>query len=188
LKYICQGPRCGKASCMSCGKLWLDVHVCNESSLVSLRTQVEQAMSMAVKRVCPRCNTSFVKSSGCNKLTCPCGYKMCYVCRKDIGEVGYRHFCDHFRPNGDPRACTECDRCNLWQSDDTDTLLRKAREDAERKWRDTEKRELSGTDRAFLDTGIATCSRVVSVETLISRRRLPTVGEVLDIVLDTVFT
>ncbi|KAF7547560.1 hypothetical protein G7Z17_g7647 [Cylindrodendrum hubeiense] len=153
LKFTCQSPDCKRVSCLSCTKSWHDIHICNESSLVALRTQVEQAMSMAIKRVCPRCNTSFVKNAGCNKLTCPCGYKMCYVCRADLSDEGYRHFCDHFRPDGDPTPCTECDRCNLWESENTEEVLQAAREEAERKWNDMENRELSGTERAFFGDG-----------------------------------
>ncbi|KAF4814537.1 E3 ubiquitin-protein ligase RNF216 [Colletotrichum tropicale] len=191
LKFTCQNPDCNKNSCLCCSKAWTDIHVCNESSLVALRTQVEQAMSMAIKRVCPRCHTSFVKNSGCNKLTCPCGYKMCYVCRKDIGGMngegeGYRHFCDHFRPDGDPRPCTECTRCNLWESEDTDFVLRQAKEEAEAKWRETENRELSGAEKAFLETGFAR-NGVSSVESYIKNGRLPTLAEVCDFIVETSF-
>ncbi|OLN97344.1 E3 ubiquitin-protein ligase RNF216-like protein 1 [Colletotrichum chlorophyti] len=191
LKFTCQNPECSRSSCLSCSKPWTDIHVCNESSLVALRTQVEQAMSMAIKRVCPRCHTSFVKNSGCNKLTCPCGYKMCYVCRKDIGGVngegeGYRHFCDHFRPDGDPRPCTECTRCNLWESEDTDLVLRQAKEEAEEKWRETEKRELSGAEMAFLETGFAR-NGVSPVENCLKNGRLPTLPELCDFIVETVF-
>ncbi|KAF9870109.1 hypothetical protein CkaCkLH20_12468 [Colletotrichum karsti] len=191
LKFTCQNPDCKKASCLCCSKSWTDIHVCNESSLVALRTQVEQAMSMAIKRVCPRCHTSFVKNSGCNKLTCPCGYKMCYVCRKDIGGAngegeGYRHFCDHFRPDGDPRPCTECTKCNLWESEDTDLVLRQAKEEAEAKWRETEKRELSGAEKAFLETGFAR-NGVSSVESCIKNGRWPTLPELCDFVVEVVF-
>ncbi|PHH74752.1 hypothetical protein CDD82_4792 [Ophiocordyceps australis] len=135
-RFTCLNPACRRASCLSCLKAWTDPHTCHESSLVALRTQVEQAMSLAIKRVCPRCNTSFVKTAGCNKLTCPCGYKMCYVCRADLSVVGYRHFCDHFRPDGDASACAECDKCNLWQNEDVDRVLCQAREDAEQRWRE----------------------------------------------------
>jgi len=186
-KFTCRNPACARSSCLSCSKSWTDIHVCNESSLVSLRTQIEQAMSMAVKRVCPRCNTSFVKNAGCNKLRCPCGYKMCYVCRKDIGEEGYRHFCDHFRPDGDPRRCDECTRCNLWEADDTEMLLRKAKEDAERKWMEREKKVLSGAERAFLETGFAGSGEEGGVEMLLARRRVPSLPEFLDTVLETMF-
>ncbi|KAH6895374.1 hypothetical protein B0T10DRAFT_477772 [Thelonectria olida] len=187
LKFTCQNPECKRVSCLSCSKSWRDIHVCNESSLVALRTQVEQAMSMAIKRVCPRCNTSFVKNAGCNKLTCPCGYKMCYVCRADLSDEGYRHFCDHFRPDGDPTPCKECDRCNLWESEDTEKVLQAAREEAERKWKAMENRELSGTERAFLETGVAGQRSDMGVERVLFSGRLPTLGEVFDVIAETIF-
>ncbi|KAL2266901.1 hypothetical protein VTJ83DRAFT_4178 [Remersonia thermophila] len=199
LRFDCRAPGCGRSSCLSCGKAWADVHVCHESALVALRTQVEQAMSMAVKRVCPRCSTSFVKNSGCNKLTCPCGYKMCYVCRKDIGgsgdgpDVGYRHFCQHFRPHGDGRKCDQCNLCNLWETEDTDEVLRKAKEEAERKWREAEGRELSGSDvdASYLETGLPTRKTPAGVRALLDdalrRGRWPALAEVCDVVLDLVF-
>ena len=175
---------------------------------MALRTQVETAMSLAIKRVCPRCNTSFVKTAGCNKLTCPCGYKMCYVCRRDIGGSGsggngggegYRHFCDHFRPEGDPRPCTQCRKCNLWESEDEEAVLRRAKEEAERRWLETEKRELSGAEKAFLATGIAgtgTSTGAAAVfgitrsetwEVVRARGRAPSMQEVFDIVVETIF-
>lgn len=190
LRFQCQNPDCRRASCLSCNKEWMDIHVCNESSLVALRTQVEQAMSMAIKRVCPRCNTSFVKTAGCNKLTCPCGYKMCYVCRKDIGgtgdgsDVGYRHFCEHFRPEGDPKPCTQCKKCNLWESEDTDEVLQEAKEEAERRWRETEDRELSGAEKVFLETGLGVQSTSTRLDRVLRRRRLPATAEVCDYIVE----
>lgn len=141
LKFICQNEHCSRSSCISCSKAWTDIHICHESSLLALRTQVELAMSLAIKRTCPRCNTSFVKSSGCNKLTCVCGYQMCYVCRKNIGDgEGYRHFCEHFRPNGG-RGCTECSKCDLYRCEDDEVVVKKAKEEAEKQWMEKE-----GTD------------------------------------------
>lgn len=174
---------------MSCSKAWIDIHVCHESSLVALRTQVEQAMSMAIKRICPRCNTSFVKNAGCNKLTCPCGYKMCYVCRKDIGSSteGYQHFCQHFRPEGDGRRCKECAKCNLWEAEDTEAILKEARAEAERKWRETERRELSGAERAYLETGVASKQDDVVTRLLASGSKVPSVDEVCDGIIETLF-
>ncbi|KAK3353641.1 hypothetical protein B0T25DRAFT_218638 [Lasiosphaeria hispida] len=192
LKFKCENDECLRDSCLSCGKEWVDVHVCNESSLVALRTQIEQNMSMAIKRVCPRCNTSFVKNAGCNKLTCPCGYKMCYVCRRDIGgtgdgpDVGYRHFCEHFRPEGDPRPCTQCRKCNLWETEDTEKVLQQAKEEAERKWLETEKRDLSGAEKAFLETGLAVQSGQKSIELALRGGRLPTFAEVCDFFVELV--
>jgi hypothetical protein len=143
LKFVCQNESCRRPSCMSCSKGWTDIHICHESSLLALRTQVELAMSLAIKRTCPRCNTSFVKSSGCNKLTCVCGYQMCYVCRKDIGDgEGYRHFCEHFRPNGG-NGCMECAKCDLYRCEDDEVVVRKAKEEAERRWMEKEGADLS---------------------------------------------
>jgi hypothetical protein len=147
LKFTCQSKECGRASCISCSKTWSDIHICHESSLMALRTQVELAMSLAIKRTCPRCNTSFVKSSGCNKLTCVCGYQMCYVCRKDIGNgEGYRHFCEHFRPNGG-RGCTECSKCDLYRCEDDEVVVKKAKEEAERQWMEKEGTSLGGDEK-----------------------------------------
>ncbi|OAA32169.1 RING finger protein (Zin) [Moelleriella libera RCEF 2490] len=186
LRFSCQNSKCARASCLSCCKAWTDIHVCNESSLVALRTQVEQAMSMAIKRVCPRCNTSFVKNTGCNKLTCPCGYKMCYVCRADLSDEGYRHFCDHFRPDGDPKPCTQCDRCNLWESEDVDAVLRDAREVAEKKWKATEQRELSGAEKAYLETGVASQGVYSRIDHFLSSAS-PSLPDFLDIIAEAIY-
>lgn len=145
LKFTCQ--KCLQPSCISCSKAWTDIHICHESSLLALRTQVELAMSLAIKRTCPRCNTSFVKSSGCNKLTCVCGYQMCYVCRKDIGNgEGYRHFCEHFRPDGG-RGCTECSKCDLYRHEDDEVVVKKAKERAEKQWMEKEGTSLERDER-----------------------------------------
>ncbi|KAJ5300757.1 Histidinol-phosphatase [Penicillium atrosanguineum] len=84
-RFTCANPTCKRISCMTCQKSWRDPHVCHEPLLTDLRATVEAARTAAVKRTCPRCGLSFVKSSGCNKLTCVCGYSMCYLCRKALG-------------------------------------------------------------------------------------------------------
>lgn len=192
LRFQCQSPMCGRPSCLGCGKAWVDIHVCHESSLVALRTQVEQAMSMAVKRVCPKCNASFVKTAGCNKMTCQCGYKMCYVCRRDIGgkegdDAGYQHFCQHFRPQGDGSPCQSCKKCNLWQKEDTEAVLQKAKEEVERNWRKTENRELSGAEMAFLESGVAVKRNNQGLEAAFVRGRMPSMAEVCDMIIGNLF-
>ncbi|KAG9763000.1 hypothetical protein KCU73_g1642, partial [Aureobasidium melanogenum] len=132
LKFICQSPTCGKSSCTNCGGPWSDPHTCNEASLQSLRQAIEAATTGSIKRTCPKCNLSFVKSSGCNKLVCNCGYTMCYVCRQEIGKEGYVHFCQHFREAGG--RCTECDRCDLYVVEDEEGTIRKAAIQAEKDW------------------------------------------------------
>ncbi|KAL2843118.1 hypothetical protein BJY01DRAFT_198190 [Aspergillus pseudoustus] len=84
-KFTCANVTCQRASCIACQKPWRDPHVCHEPLLLDLRATVEAARTAAIKRTCPRCGLSFVKSSGCNKLTCTCGYSMCYLCRKALG-------------------------------------------------------------------------------------------------------
>lgn len=73
--FKCAG-RCKRESCVECGKEWAPFHRCFEKEEDGVRIFVERAMADAVKRTCPLCHVSFVKSDGCNKLTCPCGYVM----------------------------------------------------------------------------------------------------------------
>ncbi|EFR05267.1 TRIAD3 protein [Nannizzia gypsea CBS 118893] len=164
-RFKCGNPLCSRASCMRCHKVWNDPHTCHEPLLQSLRTTVEAARTAAIKRTCPCCGLSFVKSSGCNKLTCVCGYSMCYICRKALGpksrqrpngggirlmdgtadaesdndEVGeeaegYKHFCEHFRilPGA---SCTECNKCDLYQTEDEEAVAQRAGEKAQQEWR-----------------------------------------------------
>ena len=156
IRFRCRNPSCSRPSCLKCKKAWHDPHICHEPLLQSLRTSIEAARTAAVKRTCPRCGTGFVKSSGCNKLTCVCGYSMCYLCRQALGKSaanlnpfrggaaaaadatadgeGYTHYCPHFRPLPG-RPCTECQRCDLYRNDDEDLAVRRAGVEAERLWR-----------------------------------------------------
>jgi len=51
-------------------------------------------------------------------------YIMCYLCRQDIREEKYTHFCQHPREPGAP--CTECTRCDLFKAPDDEILTREA--------------------------------------------------------------
>jgi hypothetical protein len=78
---------------------------------------------------CPSCFRQFHKSDGCNKMTCPCGAKMCYICRASVED--YSHFCGHFRAAGG--ACTQCKKCDLWASaDDSRHIIAAGRASKER--------------------------------------------------------
>ena len=56
-------------------------------------------------------------------MTCPCGAKMCYLCRAPVDD--YSHFCTHFRAvPGQP--CTECNKCDLWRSNDDSRHIKAA--------------------------------------------------------------
>ncbi|KAI9824098.1 MAG: hypothetical protein M1832_002168 [Thelocarpon impressellum] len=65
-----------------------------------------------------------------------------YDCEHEIGPEGYRHFCEHFRPRGQG-ACEECDKCDLYRSEDEEGVLRKASEAAEKEWRAREEASTS---------------------------------------------
>lgn len=90
----CKKPNCRKETCIECKQVWHFGHVCFEKEKDSRRVFVEMAMSNALIRNCPNCDIRFSKIDGCNKMTCPiCKHVMCYVCRMDIKDVGYQHFC-----------------------------------------------------------------------------------------------
>ena len=143
LTFHCQNPDCNRYSCRLCKVAWKDPHKCNDKEEVSLRTTIEAAKSAATKRVCPKCNLSFVKESGCNKMTCTCGYTMCYLCRQGLGQStnkdnphddhDYSHFCGHFRAF--PGRCMQCDKCDLYRDSNQEEIIRTVGENAEREWK-----------------------------------------------------
>ena len=102
-------PMCTFQTCRLCGE---KAHIplkCSEvekDSETKQRLSVEEAMSKARIRECPRCKTRFFKVEGCNKMTCNCGYKMCYICRADLTKIGYAHFCS--KPHCGHRDCKKC--------------------------------------------------------------------------------
>ena len=159
--FKCENPQCRISTCIKCGKEWTAFHNCHREALDSQRLYVESAMSEAVKRTvwifvlsesswqyssitqCPRCRMSFVKTGGCNMLTCPCGYEMCYICRADVGGVRYKHFCQHFRL--EPRQpCSECDRCNLYEDEDEHAIAGAAAQRAAKEWSEKKHANITG--------------------------------------------
>jgi len=55
------------------------------------RTKLENAMTEAMVRQCPKCKNRFFKTEGCNLMHCSCGATMCYLCRKEVPD-NYKHF------------------------------------------------------------------------------------------------
>ncbi|KAH6611949.1 hypothetical protein C7974DRAFT_406651 [Boeremia exigua] len=133
LRFQCLSPSCSRASCLSCSAPWHDPHTCYSSQLTSLRLTLERATTDAVKRTCPQCNLGFVKSEGCNKLVCLCGYSMCYICRQGLADEGYHHFCQHFRERPG-ETCRECSKCDLYRVEDEERVMKRARDSAEAEW------------------------------------------------------
>jgi TRIAD3 protein (E3 ubiquitin-protein ligase RNF216) len=54
------------------------------------RRIIEEKMTEALLRICYKCKRQFYKEEGCNKMTCPCGALMCYICDKPV--LNYKHF------------------------------------------------------------------------------------------------
>jgi len=60
-------------------------------------------------RTCLKCSKKFIKSGGCNKMTCPCGVKMCSMWRQPLNKLHpYKHFCR--TPHCDHKSCGKCIR------------------------------------------------------------------------------
>ena len=116
---------CAKWTCLKCKDKLMPFHKCAvDQHEADLKRYVEHAMSMAIIRQCPQCKTSLAKDDGCNKLTCKCGYSICYVCRADLRREGYSHFCQHFRDV--PGECNKCRKCDLWKAPDETRLIQDA--------------------------------------------------------------
>jgi E3 ubiquitin-protein ligase RNF216 len=95
-EFRCQNPDCEKVSCRLCKQ---ETHVpksCEEAKKdagLPERHLVEEAMTEALIRTCPKCKVKIIKEWGCNKMVCvKCGCSMCYICKKDISRIGYNHF------------------------------------------------------------------------------------------------
>jgi hypothetical protein len=105
-------PQCQHQTCRECSKVAHIPLKCKEvedQKTTESRLTVEEAMTKARLRECPKCHIRFFKVEGCNKMTCNCGTRMCYICRQDITKIGYSHFCQ-------TAHCTHksCGKCILY--------------------------------------------------------------------------
>ncbi|KZS15070.1 Uncharacterized protein APZ42_019613 [Daphnia magna] len=89
--FTCKNPECSKVSCRQCREPNHSPLRCEEFAMKQrLSHYVETKMTEALVRQCPTCKKNFVKADGCNKMVCPCGAIMCYICRQQIKD--YNHF------------------------------------------------------------------------------------------------
>ena len=110
----CQNPDCGKETCRLCKEISHIPLRCEEvekDAEVRKRTYIENKMTEALIRNCWKCKKPFLKSDGCNKMTCECGAQMCYLCRKPVRD--YNHF---YGQGGVP---TQQQTCPLWSDNKT---------------------------------------------------------------------
>ncbi|KAL5003273.1 hypothetical protein BDV10DRAFT_68913 [Aspergillus recurvatus] len=95
-EFRCENSTCRVVSCRLCKEKSHIPQTCEEfrkDKGLSERHQVEEAMSNALIRKCPKCQLKIIKEYGCNKMQCTkCHTLMCYVCQKDITKEGYAHF------------------------------------------------------------------------------------------------
>ncbi|XP_047143173.1 E3 ubiquitin-protein ligase RNF216 isoform X2 [Hydra vulgaris] len=133
--FKCQNETCMKEVCRYCNVDWEEhfgkpcAEVENRSE-TSLRTSYEEKMTLAKVRKCWNCEATFLKSDGCNKMTCRCGSPMCYICREP--KIDYEHFCKHAREPG--QKCTQCKKCSLWTdpTEDDDRAVFEIKQEAEK--------------------------------------------------------
>ncbi|XP_067009558.2 E3 ubiquitin-protein ligase RNF216 [Anabrus simplex] len=91
--FNCLNPLCMKDSCRACKE---PNHIplrCNEVEKpeeIRMRQYIEDKMTQALVRECWKCKRKFIKQDGCNKMTCTCGARMCYLCRQPVDD--YSHF------------------------------------------------------------------------------------------------
>ncbi|PPR00601.1 hypothetical protein CVT24_005442 [Panaeolus cyanescens] len=104
---------CGVVSCRMCKKPDHVPKSCQEveeDKVLDGRHTIEEAMTAAMMRNCPKCKKAFIKENGCNKMTCPhCHTLSCYVCRQIIR--GYDHF---DQMPGAPGTSKKAGKCSLW--------------------------------------------------------------------------
>uniref|UniRef100_V5GJN0 E3 ubiquitin-protein ligase n=1 Tax=Anoplophora glabripennis TaxID=217634 RepID=V5GJN0_ANOGL len=89
----CCNMDCMTESCRMCRHVSHIPLKCNEVEYdedVRRRTYIENKMTEALTRTCHMCGKKFIKESGCNKMTCVCGARQCYLCGAAVQD--YNHF------------------------------------------------------------------------------------------------
>ncbi|UJR08976.1 hypothetical protein I4U23_013226 [Adineta vaga] len=92
--FRCLNPECMRETCRLCKEpnhIPLRCDEVEKGVELEMRKFIEEHVTEAMIRKCPRCTQRFYKVEGCNKMTCSsCGLFICYVCRETIN--GYDHF------------------------------------------------------------------------------------------------
>ncbi|KAJ6547672.1 hypothetical protein B0H19DRAFT_1212188 [Mycena capillaripes] len=116
--FACRNDECAAVSCRQCKQLDHLPKSCKEmeeDKTLDGRHTIEEAMTRALMRNCPKCQKAFIKEMGCNKMTCPnCFALSCYICRELID--GYEHFAQQ---PGQPMVASSSKagaKCALWDA------------------------------------------------------------------------
>ncbi|MCJ1384544.1 hypothetical protein MMC17_007661 [Xylographa soralifera] len=95
-EFRCKMPDCERISCRLCkadSHLPLTCAEYKKEQGVSERHILEEAMTNAIIRACPKCGVPIFKDGGCNKMVCTkCRTYVCDYCGKDISKESYGHF------------------------------------------------------------------------------------------------
>ena len=97
---ICNCQVCHKKSCLVCGvEPYHDNMTCEEQRHANTSISEKDKAANELKfqqyvqgsniRVCGRCKNAVVKSSGCNKMKCRCGFRFCFVCGSENAQCGH---------------------------------------------------------------------------------------------------
>jgi len=105
-EFRCRMPDCEAISCRLCKTKTHLPKTCAENKKeqgISERHIIEEAMTKALLKICPKCKVPILKDGGCNKLVCSqCRCYVCDFCGKDITKESY----GHFDPNNGQSAAT----------------------------------------------------------------------------------
>ncbi|KAI8592692.1 hypothetical protein BDZ88DRAFT_480989, partial [Geranomyces variabilis] len=75
--FFCQDSDCKAVTCRLCRRRNHNPLTCEElvqrEAEETKRHGVEEAMTTAMVRQCPKCQRNFIKEDGCNKMMCSCG-------------------------------------------------------------------------------------------------------------------
>nr|XP_045585019.1 uncharacterized protein LOC123747070 [Procambarus clarkii] len=105
----CLNPECLKESCRLCKDVSHIPYRCSEiekEDQKDARTVLENRMAEAMIRECPKCMKRFIIEAGCNRMVCPCGSVMCYLCKTILGN-DYNHF---------EQRQVASNKCPLWSN------------------------------------------------------------------------
>jgi len=120
--FRCKNPRCRKESCILCKQPNHLPLRCKEVHVQKAVRFIEERMTDALIRTCPRCSKKFVKEIGCNKMTCTCGAMICYLCKKQIRGYG------HFKDRGGSSNCELFSKDERFEKEVLDTAAAAAKE------------------------------------------------------------
>eukprot|EP00929_Paragymnodinium_shiwhaense_P079557 TRINITY_DN41468_c0_g1_i1.p1 TRINITY_DN41468_c0_g1~~TRINITY_DN41468_c0_g1_i1.p1 ORF type:complete len:662 (+),score=82.50 TRINITY_DN41468_c0_g1_i1:122-2107(+) len=76
------------------------LEACAEYERSVIRQLVHDATMYGAK-ACPKCGAMTQKASGCNHMTCTCGANWCWVCERQLENVGW-----HYNP-ANPNGCMQ---------------------------------------------------------------------------------